>query len=153
MYLVYEFTGIQGSSPRSNSLMGRAWQWTHLCIDLKIHVKSFYSLHIIVRINLLMIGDLHCWVGLYSTHKKQNFDLYTKCFRESHLISFNFGFFPLLSKRLDLTEVPFSLKLMSSLMGDLFKWDDWYKKSSKGISVVLFHITYLVLWSCYTYFS
>ena len=79
--------------------MGRAWMWTRLYLDLKIHVRSFDSLHVILRINLLMIGDLHCWVGLYSVHKKQTFDLYIKCFKESYSVPLDFRFFPHLSNK------------------------------------------------------
>lgn len=148
---MYEVSGISGFCSRLNCLMGRAGKWTYFDLDLKILIRSFDSLHVITRINFMMTGGLHGWTGLYPFDKNR-LSVYIPTITGKaiwSLFTSVLGFFPTCPiKRLDLTQVSFlfkSLKVISSLMGGLFKENDWYKESSRGVSVGLYHIKYLGL--------
>lgn len=125
LYIYHIKLGIYGSCPRSNSLMGTAWKWTHLYLHLRIHVRSFNILHVIQRSWFTSLGwPLFSW-------QKSRLLVFIPNFFENVIQFFTSGPQPLPAttcpiKRLDSIELdtPFSLKLMSSLMSDLFDWNN-----------------------------
>lgn len=129
-------------------LTGHSLKMIHLYLYPEIHVRSFSSIHVIVRINVLMIDGLHCWMAYIQFTKSRLFCLVSLNFR---FVFFSSPTCPI--KGLDSVEASFSVKLMSSLMADFCKWNGWYKKSNKRISVVLSHIRYLGLSSFHPPFS